>query len=60
MTVPTIETGLAVAAVDSAASTCGRQARSESECPPSAHSRSRDLLRGIGGSAGEAEVGCDS
>lgn len=60
MTVPTVETGLAVAAVYSVASTCGRQARSESECPPSAHSRSRDLARGNRGSAGEAEVGCDS
>jgi len=60
VTVPTTETGLAVAAVDSAASTCERRSRSESECPPSAHSRSRDLVRGNRGSAGEAEVGCDS
>ena len=55
MTVPTVETGLAVAAVYSVASTCGRQARSESECPPSAHSRSRNLLKNIEGLLEQAD-----
>ena len=37
-----------------------RVAPDESELPPRAHSRSRDLPRGIGGPHGEAEVGHDS
>lgn len=58
MSVPETETCVAVAAVDSGGGTAGPG--QSLSCSHSAHSGSRDLLRDIRKSLGEAEVGCGS